>query len=1182
MKKILLKHLAALKKVSMLIAVCALGTNMSAQIIAESFEGPTPMPPGWTNDFSSWWNFLQESGGASHGDKCLRVGTQVGTGAMGGYLSTPPIALTAGQTIQISFDYSVVDIDDNGGKMWIYVGGSNNINDIENYLHEIDFTTTLPYTTLNLTFTAEETKEYYVIFSVLAEGSMWPNLSTTMFKFLLDRVVVENLSTCTSPTDIVVTETASNIVNLNWDAAGTETAWEVQVTNGVLPVATNWIEATTSQKDVNVVPGRTYSAYVRSKCPGGGYSSFYGPKIFTVSCPETIKAPYTVPFGATTIPGCWQQSGDTNWKFSTGGDYAAKKAGDHTLFEGYTQYAWVDGTNNFNGKKAILLSPKVDVSELNNPAVEFYVYSENNNNGIFNEFLAEVFNGSTWQTVATLTGSTNGWKFYSIDLTALNITTVAQLRITVIGNTESDATYFNDILVDDVAFREKTTCLPLSNFITDVITDTSANISWDSENNTSTWDIAYRKYQENFDGIANITEVGNTYTLNELEAVSSYNIYIRANCGNGTVGEWTGPYYLRTDCPVYTPYYEEPFTPRTDYPFYDYYSPGMPDCWITAAGGDITSGPSEYGTGDWKATMPNGLGVVGSSETVSISFNGNANKSWFLSPLFNLSGEEYEAKITIAINPGITTSDISMGTDDKVYMLYSTNGTTWNILKTWSTEDNLTTGFHTSIVSLDGINGENVRFAFMTEEGVIDDNIAYRFHLDNLIIREKALCLEPLNLFVDGITNISAKIGWENPGTATSWKVAVVPAGVTPTNEWETVFTNPYPAGGLTANTAYDVYVISVCGSIGAEVTTGPFTFKTRCVPIMAPYTETFVDYYEMPNCWTVIPEPLDLQLIVVPYWNFTTDAKFDASTAGDHTEGGETQYAWFNTSGLNNKSKGALSTPLVDVSSLQNPALQFYVFSKNTIDNTLNPMVVEVYNGTQWLEATRIENYTNNWAPYTIDLTALGATEIIEARFSVTINTNGGNSGYNNILIDDVAFIEMPQCIAPINLVVTEITDTTAEVVWEDLGASTSWEIEYGPKGFSPGTGIIVTVNTNPEVTLTDLDDNQEYDVYIKSLCDDELVGPQTFITDTTAGIIDLAADKITLYPNPVSDVLNLESNTTIDTIEVYNIVGQLVKKQSFNTSFTIIVMNDLSEGIYMVKAFSGKNVSTYKVIKK
>lgn len=1183
MRKILLKHLAALKKVSMLFAVCALGTNMSAQILAESFENPSgDLPTGWTNFFmADQFIFYTQPGEASHGNRCVRLGNQQNNGSSEAFISTPSIALTAGQTIKISFDYSVAEMNGIGGNINIYIHESKNVNifGLDNYIHKIDFTTTSAYTTVNLTFTAEETKEYYITF--FARG-IPPALSNiNMFKFLLDRVIVEDSLTCPAPTDIVVTQTAANVVNLDWNEVGNGTPWEVQLTSGDFPNSVGWIAAGTSQKDISITPGRTYSAYVRSKCPGGGYSSFYGPKIFSVPCVDVITAPYTVPFITKNLPECWQQSGDTNWVFSIPADYAARNAGDHSLFEGYTQYAWVDATYNTSNKKTTLLSPKVDVSGLTNPAIEFYAYSENNNNSIFNELTAEVFNGTAWQTAITHSTATGGWKLFSIDLTSLNITGTTQLRITIKGNTENEENYFNDILIDDISFREKTTCLPLRNFSVGLITNASATISWDAVNNV-TWDISYGKHDYSFDGIADVSGTSNTYTLNGLEPSTHYQVYIRANCGNGAVGEWTGPYNLKTDCAVIVPVYTQNFE--------SYSPPGsgqqlIPNCWEMASGGDLASGPSEYGTGGWGSNDSAAYGIQNgsftNSEAVSISFLGSDIKSWILSPLFDLSDNQYEIKIRIALDPE-STAPISMGSDDKVQMLYSTDGTTWNILKTWSAEDNLTTGYNTSIIPLDGINGESVRFAFLADEGVVMDEILYKFHLDDLVIREKSICTEAVNLFADGITHQSAKIGWENPGIATSWKVAVVPAGVAPTNEWQTALNNPYTAQNLTENTLYDVYVKSICGGIESEVTTGPFKFRTRCAPIVAPHTETFVEYYAVPECWTFTPTQINFQLFLVDFWNFTTDAKFEASLAGDHTAGGETQYAWLNVGGLSNKERGFLTTPLVDVSTLQNPALQFYVFSKNSIDNALNHLIVEVYNGTQWVEATRIENYTNGWAPYTIDLAALGATGIIEVRFTVIVNSNGGNAGYNNILIDDVAFIEMPECSAPINLVVTEITDTTAEVTWEDQGASTSWEIEYGPKGFIPGEGTVLTVNTNTEVTLTDLDDNLEYDVYIKSVCDSELIGPQTFITETTSGINDPEINKAILYPNPVTDMLNIESNTTIDTIEIYNIVGQLVKKQSFNTNSAIVIISDISEGVYMVKAFSGKNVGTYKIIKK
>ena len=68
------------------------------------------------------------------------------------------------------------------------------------------------------------------------------------------------------------------------------------------------------------------------------------------------------------------------------------------------------------------------------------------------------------------------------------------------------------------------------------------------------------------------------------------------------------------------------------------------------------------------------------------------------------------------------------------------------------------------------------------------------------------------------------------------------------------------------------------------------------------------------------------------------------------------------------------------------------------------------------------------------------------------------------------------------------------------------------------------------------------------------------------------------TLYPNPVVNVLTINSKDAIDTIEVYNIQGQKIKTvQKTNT----IDLSTLNSGVYLVKLYSNDNLITRKVIK-
>jgi hypothetical protein len=74
------------------------------------------------------------------------------------------------------------------------------------------------------------------------------------------------------------------------------------------------------------------------------------------------------------------------------------------------------------------------------------------------------------------------------------------------------------------------------------------------------------------------------------------------------------------------------------------------------------------------------------------------------------------------------------------------------------------------------------------------------------------------------------------------------------------------------------------------------------------------------------------------------------------------------------------------------------------------------------------------------------------------------------------------PTCPSPVNLQYVGGDTTSATFSWNSVN-STEWELEYDTVGFTPGTGTIVIVNTNP-ATLSGLPSRQFFDIYIRSIC--------------------------------------------------------------------------------------------------
>ncbi len=92
----------------------------------------------------------------------------------------------------------------------------------------------------------------------------------------------------------------------------------------------------------------------------------------------------------------------------------------------------------------------------------------------------------------------------------------------------------------------------------------------------------------------------------------------------------------------------------------------------------------------------------------------------------------------------------------------------------------------------------------------------------------------------------------------------------------------------------------------------------------------------------------------------------------------------------------------------------------------------------------------------------------------------------------------------------------------------------------------------------------------------------PFAVTVDIILGAEDFATGSFTYHPNPVNDVLNLSYTNVIESVEVYNIVGQKVAEKYGNQNEMTVNMTELSAGTYLVKVTSEGASKTIKVVKR
>ena len=148
------------------------------------------------------------------------------------------------------------------------------------------------------------------------------------------------------------------------------------------------------------------------------------------------------------------------------------------------------------------------------------------------------------------------------------------------------------------------------------------------------------------------------------------------------------------------------------------------------------------------------------------------------------------------------------------------------------------------------------------------------------------------------------------------------------------------------------------------------------------------------------------------------------------------------------------------------------------------------------------------------------------------------------------------------------------SEATIEDLvvsGSNGSW--------YSSEANALAT--TNALVAGTQLISGTTY--YTVNISSDGCVSAVFAVTVTVTLSSDLVTfSNLKYYPNPVSNQLTISANEIITKVELFNLLGQMVKVVNSNSTEISVDFSELSTATYIIRAYSEQNVQTFKVIKK
>jgi hypothetical protein len=355
-------------------------------------------------------------------------------------------------------------------------------------------------------------------------------------------------------------------------------------------------------------------------------------------------------------------------------------------------------------------------------------------------------------------------------------------------------------------------------------------------------------------------------------------------------------------------------------------------------------------------------------------------------------------------------------------------------------------------------------------------------------------CPEPSGLEVDAVYSFSADLSWTENGTATTWDLIFGSPGFDPFSEGtlEDDVTNPGTVTGLNAETDYEVYVRSDCGG-ETSYWVGPVVLTT--LPSCPPPT-AFTNEGETPDGINLSWNAGGTETL----WNLIYGTQgFDPETEGTTVSGvdvsdyaltgldPETEYDVYLQADCSGGDLSSLVGP-INFTTLPACPEPWDLTATNITSSSAELNWIEWGAASLWdilygetgfdpdTEGTLIEGI--NVAPYNLE----GLDPEIEYDVYVRADCDPELS----VWVGPTTFTTLPTCPEPIDLLASNVSSSSADLVWTEMGTATIWDIVYGPTGFNPDTeGTLETGINTTMFTLNDLSAATTYDVYVRAFCD-------------------------------------------------------------------------------------------------
>ena len=573
----------------------------------------------------------------------------------------------------------------------------------------------------------------------------------------------------------------------------------------------------------------------------------------------------------------------------------------------------------------------------------------------------------------------------------------------------------------------------------------------------------------------------NTITLDNLTPATSYTMIVIADCGSDDgVSTAASIDFTTTQVPVELPYTAD-FSDPTDTWILN--NGSCSNVWMIGNADNVPAlfitndnATPGYSVSSYSVVSAEKLFTVGDNASFNITFDvkSGGESSWdYLKVFFAPATESYPAATS-----STNYSDYSYATNAVNFQSYlSQTGYSSYPYKLNLTQNNTLQ----VMVEMPNPNenpdaNSTAKLVFLwkndsssgTQPGAIVSNVTVSVNS----------CPVPTALSDSNITTTTADIYWTPGDEETEWIVEYGLQGFTlGTGEVENISGDPgFTMTDLATATAYDVYVAALCGAGDTSLWVGPMTFFTACDVITdLPFTENFNGYTASsttrPNCWSFPITYSNAPYITSSYSSSAPNSLYFQSLTTTPTTAVSPQFA-------------------ADINTLR---VKFMLKAESTTSSgTFEVGVMSDPNDVTTFESAQIIQPANtNWNQYVV---SFDSTTLTGSGNYIAFRQNSNSSSWYYWL-DDVMVMPIPTCEEPTDILSAGSTSTSVTLAWTSHGEESSWNIEYGPAGFTQGEGTVVSADSNP-FEVENLASGTTYDFYVQADCGgDESIwtGPYT-----------------------------------------------------------------------------------------